>query len=836
VVPAVLALGRALLADPANEALRERLASDPVPGDRFYPQLLALFIHRALGGVGDRAPEGLPDLDGCRVDLTGPDDGATNPHAWGESYPFLLALHPVIDVTARTFDLVRAAGHKRKTTGSYYTPPALVACLLDSALESLLDEALTQPDPEAALLSLRICDPACGSGHFLVGAARRLASRLAQLRPPGANDFREALRDVSCCLYGVDSDPLAVELCKVVLWLECDRPGSNPGLFDRRLRCGNSLIGAISALAGARDPDAWTASVLAGNDVSQDEVDRLRAQHCFFHWQREFPDIFAGEGGFDVVLGNPPWERLKLQEREWFAARCPAITTAPDAATRRRLLESLKTERPSLHAAFEEARRRAEAGTRFLLRSGRFPLSGRGDVNTYGPFIETARRLLKAGGHAGLVVPSGLATDDTMKNLFGDLLETGSLVSLYDFHNRGRLFPSVQGNVKFCLLTLSGRRHEEFTAAAQLTEPAQLAEPGRTYRLSAARVARLNPNTRHCPPLCSARDADLVARLHEQFPVLVRQGDTPSNPWGLRLGTLFHMTNDAGLFRSLESLQEDGWRLEGNIFRRGAESYLPLYEAKLVRPFNHRAATFADVDQAVRFRMHAAARSSTAEELADTKFAVLPRYWVPAQAVRAQAGRATWFLGFRNAISAVADARSLVAAIVPWAGVSNGLPLVTGLDARRACLLLALFNSFVLDYVLRQKASGGNLNFHVLKQLPVPPPETFERFCPWSPGETLADWFVQRVLALTWTSCDLNGFARQCGRKGRPFAWDETQRHHLRSEIDAACFRLYGLARKEVEYVLSTFQIAERLEIRQQGRPISREAVLSRYDDMESHV
>src|SRR5262249_24078687 len=160
---------------------------------------------------------------------------------------------------------------------------------------------------------------------------------------------------------------------------------------NERVRCGNSLIGAVPALADGSDPDAWTASFLAGGDLPREEVDRLREAHRFFHWQREFSDVFASNGGFDLVLANPPWERLQLPEREWFAARCPAIATAPDAATRRRLLYALKTERPALYSAFEEARRRTEAEARFLLRSGRFPLSGRGDVNTYGPFVETAR-------------------------------------------------------------------------------------------------------------------------------------------------------------------------------------------------------------------------------------------------------------------------------------------------------------------------------------------------------------------------------------------------------------------------------------------------------------
>src|SRR5205807_791706 len=114
----------------------------------------------------------------------------------------------------------------------------------------------------------------------------------------------------------------------------------------------------------------------------------------FFHWQREFPDVFAEDGGFDVVLGNPPWERLKLQEREWFAARCPAITTAPDAATRRRLLKSLKTERPALHAAFEEARRRAEAEARSPPRG----VHRRRPVDRASPACRTGPDLSPVGG------------------------------------------------------------------------------------------------------------------------------------------------------------------------------------------------------------------------------------------------------------------------------------------------------------------------------------------------------------------------------------------------------------------------------------------------------
>jgi hypothetical protein len=204
---------------------------------------------------------------------------------------------------------------------------------------------------------------------------------------------------------------------------------------------------------------------------------------------------------------------------------------------------------------------------------------------------------------------------------------------------------------------------------------------------------------------------------------------------------------------------------------------------------------------------------------------VLPRYWITEEAVRARGGDAPWHLGFRNAISAVADSRSLVAAVIPRAGVGNSLPLIAGPDARRSCVLLALLNSFVLDYVLRQKASGGNLNFHVLKQLPLPAPESIPL--------ALADWFVQSVLKLTYTGPELRAFARQCGHRGAAYRLDEEERWRLRCEIDAACFRLYGLNRGEVEHVLESFPVLTRKETRQHGHFRSAARILELFEATE---
>ena len=175
----------------------------------------------------------------------------------GSVYESLLELIPRIDLDTQTFTLQRLAGNERKTTGSYYTPPALVSALLDTALDPVLDDAVKNAkdpaDAEARLLAVTVCDPASGSGGFLVAAARRIARRVAQARSgedePTPEQVAHALHDVvGRCIYGVDLNDLAAELAKVSLWLEALEPGKPLGFLDARIRVGNSLLGTTPAL------------------------------------------------------------------------------------------------------------------------------------------------------------------------------------------------------------------------------------------------------------------------------------------------------------------------------------------------------------------------------------------------------------------------------------------------------------------------------------------------------------------------------------------------------------------------------------------------------------
>jgi hypothetical protein len=860
----------------------------------------------------------------------------------GGIYEGLLEFIPRYDPIDRRFTLEVLSGSERKTSGSYYTPTSLIDCLLDSALDPLLDEAEKQTDPQAALLALTVCDPACGSGHFLVAAARRVASRLARVRAEGAEptllDAQAAMHDVVArCIYGVDLNPLAAELAKVSLWLEALQPGRPLSFLDAHVKVGNALLGttpellaggipdeAFTALEGddkatatklkkqnkrERDSqqgelmgaaevralnvdlveearridelaglslgdvhlarqrqreldelperrravaiaDAWcsafviekrpdvpaiTTAVLdrwASQDVATTvtshehaAVRAISARYRWFHWQLEFPQIFGPDTprGFSCVVGNPPWERIKLAEQEFFASRDADIALAPNAAARKRLIKQLAEKNPPLLAEFEAAKRQADGESQFIRMSGRYPLCGRGDINTYAVFAETDRSLIAGMGRLGVILPTGIATDATTQHFFRSLVTSRSLVSLYDFENRKLLFQAVDSRMKFCLLTLAGQGEQVSVAdfAFFATEPADLQRPDARFALSPEEILLLNPNTGTCPVFRSRRDAEITLGIYRRLPVLFNKTCSDGNPWEISFSTMFHMSNDSALFRTADELEDDGWKLDGNVYRKGKGEMLPLYEAKMVHHFDHRWATYDGTDT----------RDVTATEHDNADCVAIPRYWVAGKEVDDRtAGRwgRDWLLGFRDITNATNE-RTMVAAAFPRSAVGNNLPLLLP-TAEPAWCLATTYATFAFDFPARLSVGGTHMNFFIAEQLPVPAPGIFEQPAPWHRSATIADWLRSRVLELTYTAWDMQPFAGELGDDGPPFRWDDGRRAALRAELDAAFFHLYGIGRDDAAYILGTFPIVHRNDLTRHGEERTRRLVLAAYD------
>lgn len=621
----------------------------------------------------------------------------------GSVYESLLELEPKHSTADRTFTLVEVAGNTRKTTGSYYTPSSLIECLLDSTLDPVIRDAVKRGEEAASksgatdpadsivdeLLSLTVCDPACGSGHFLVAAARRIAKQVAAVRErnpePTLDAVRHALHEVvAWCIYGVDLNPMAVELAKVSLWLEALEPGKPLGFLDAHVKHGNGLIGATPKLlrdgipddafiategddkrhakalektnqqervgqgslfdlgdeavqvantvfasglrsitlaqaeeladvrrqeeayeewAGSsayqrarRVADAWCAAFVwlktpeapravthsvfkaledpSGGGVAAEtgtEIERLRDQYNFFHWHLEFPEVFSvpenGQGvspatgwagGFDSVVGNPPWDSVDFREQEFFAQRAPEIAEASCTSVRKKMIEALKDfpDTLPLYEEFEAGKRRVYAESHFLRRSGRVPLTGQGNLNTYSVFTETDRILLGPKGRAGVIVPTGIVTDARTQYFSKDLVRSGSIAVLYDFENRAGLFPAVDSRMKFSILSVTGRSLRESAArfAFFLHDPAELDAVEATFALTPEEIELLNPNTGTFPVFRSRRDAEITLGIYRRLPVLWKEGVPDGNPWEVTFSQgLFNMGHDSALLNPAKS-------------------------------------------------------------------------------------------------------------------------------------------------------------------------------------------------------------------------------------------------------------------------------------------
>jgi len=849
-------------------------------------------------------------------------------------------------------------------------------------------------DPAAAALDLKVLDPAMGSGHFLVTAVDYLSDAIADLveyAPTAAPWLEDAytsplldriaairadilarahasdwvideaqLTDQAIirrmvlkrCIYGVDKNPLTVELAKVSLWLHSFTVGAPLSFLDHHLRCGDSLIGlrvhdatrelqrftglfADSAVVGAESAAAGMQEIEEMSDADVSEVQQsaelfrgveqttaelrglmdflcglrwltagmkkkqltqyeypltmtlgrnaadayrllARGPHAFnaapsgsengdwqefthmwnaarsiadregfLHWEVAFPGVWhrwqddEPTGGFDAIIGNPPWDKIKLQEVEWFATRSPELALAPTAVARRRGIKQLRDQNDPLAADFDAAKLRADRLGQLIRASAHYPLLGGGDINLYSLFVERAMRLAKPDGIVGLLTPSGIYADKTAARFFESVSTSGRVGCILDFEN-GRqttknqpYFPDVDDRFKFCAFIFGGeeRRFAQTDCAFFLHDTAVIDDPDRCFPLAPADFARVNPNTGTAPVFRTRRDADITRRIYERHPVLVdRSGDEEVRAWPVRYLSMFHMASSSHLFRAASELESSGfYPIEGNRWKKGEELYLPLYQGRVIWQFDHRANSI----RVNKENLHNPFLSDKVSEAQHANPGFLPqtRSFVPATSVDSRIPQVDgWCLAFRD-ISRPTDERTMIAAAIPYVGCGDTLPILIPdedffSDQPLACLLTNL-NCLAFDFVTRQKVQGTHIKLYTLEQLPVIAPAGYDREF----GSTTArDLVRHHVLRLTYTAHDMAPFARDLGYHGPPFIWNQEKRRHLRARLDALYFHLYGLSKEDAAYILDTFPIVRRHDKAAFGTYRTKDMVLAYYN------
>ena len=936
---------------------------------------------------------------------------------FGSVYEGILEMRPFVQpgVAASDWLFGFVGGLDRQSTSSYYTRPDLVQNLIKTTLEPVIKDKMancaTTEEKVKALLNMKVCDAASGSGHIVLAMARTIAWYVCTLRTgednPASLDYRQALREViSRCVYAVDYNPDAVELCKVVLWIEGYCAGKPLSFLDHHIRCGNSVLGvsdlqmlidgvpdkaltaedkdtlkalkklnqeAVKAvngntgneptfgfenpfgieemsiaqigladkirfinhlpedtleqeivkqlrwqelMASARvdclrracdiyayafyhtvkadelykdkggtdkelDLEAevpYTKTVMRAlqeieameclekgkplptyyRQLSADfktEVKRMAEEQRFFHWCVEFPEVFAANKGFDVMCGNPPWDKIKVEDKKWFESHGRAdIVNAGTASQRKKAIADLPSTDPILYKEYAKALADAEALSRFVRLAGRFDLTATGDIDLYPMFAELCLSFSKEAW--GLVIPTGIAVNDSNKAFFSKLIDENRLVSLYDFENREKLF-DIDSTNHFCLLTIGKEQDTPRTVKGGffLTRLDHLLDPRRIYTLQTSDFARLNPNTKTCPVFRTSRDAKLTAKIYRNSTILYNE-ITGENPWNIKFGSMIHMSNDSYLFRTYAQLTAQGATLNGNTFTTvDGETYVPLYEGKMIWHYNHHFGSWPTEGERPN-----SINMPSEDELANPDSCIMPWYWVPLSVVNDRLVKYdrdgnvvwkwthNWMLCFRD-ISKSTNERTLIATIVPKQGFNNKTPIIfeeSGiLDGTIMCGILS---SIVFDYVTRQKVGGKSMNFFYVKQFPVLTPDQIPSTTQWQ--------IVKRVAELCYFNHDMDGWAEELWEEmseeqraelpqlgaQQPWVYNPERRAILQAELDAIFAHLYGLNTEDLVYILDpedicgkgcineTFRVLKDNELRQYGEYRTKRLVLEAWN------
>ena len=745
----------------------------------------------------------------------------------------------------------------RKKQGSYYTPQVIVRYIVDNALGRFLyatangrpdGERLPDETPKRAsdIASLRLIDPACGSGSFLIYAYQLLADFYRREQRRIEREWSERINELSAegltpielqmqtagykteldrlknyprlilerHLYGVDLDPQAAEIATVNLIMRAmaDQPRDQrrlPLILNQNVKVGNSLVGSLLNL-GAEDErygDEETgvaAATLAAlrqlrldligeggdHDALLHQIEELArgANHALnaeltpffdelpggvraqrpFHWGIEFPEVFFNEAGhhrgeaagFDIVVGNPPWEIVKPDEKEFYSQFDPRIESKMTQRQVKVRVKELNAGDSSIETRWGRQKTRVEATANYFKSSNEFVRQGRGDTATHKLFTERGFDLLRRGGKLGFVIPGGIYYDLGTKQLRRMLLNEGHIEYLYNFSNERYFFPEVHHATRFSLLGAEkGVTSDGFFATFRFNprvavapqELAEfLAESDNLFYIRRDVLEKFDPQ--NLVILHSAEDYQIADLLYAAGLPIGEESDK----WNVNFAREFDMSGDAYLF---------------NQGRMG----LPLYEGKMIHQF-------------------------------DAYFEP-PQYWVEEAAGAERLARkqsAGWHEHYRIAFRAVASStneRTCISTVLPQ-DTFTGHSLWVGTTPSPDLMLyfITVFNSFCVDWIARFKVNT-NVTLGIVKQLPLP------RLIA---GDPIFDAIVPRAARLTCTTTAFAELWQQVmGIDWSPevAAVDPAERAMLRRELDALVAHLYGLSRDEFDHILRTFPL-----------------------------
>jgi len=349
-----------------------------------------------------------------------------------------------------------------------------------------------------------------------------------------------------------------------------------------------------------------------------------------------------------------------------------------------------------------------------------------------------------------------------------------------------------------------------------------------------------NPNTFTCPSFKHKKDYELLKQIYTLTPVLIRRDihsdEIIYNPWNIQFLRMFDMANDSRFFLTFEKLNELKAspiiiNAKGGIWKdKENNKFYPLYEGKMIWTYNHRfnSSEFAEIGK----KRKATSIETQSEDYKNPNFFIKPLYWISDKDFKNKISEINytkkWFIVFR-AVTGSSNLRTFVSSIVPKTPVGNTLiTVLTNLEPEKLCCLIANFNSIIFDYVVRQKITTTYLNYFLVEQFPVFPPEYYSK--------ELLDLIVPKVLKLNYNSTDLQEFANDLGYYGTPFKWDLQKKAKKQAKLDAIYAHLYKIRREDLIYIIDSFKVLRSQEFSEYDEFKTKRLILEAYDKLKDLI
>lgn len=552
---------------------------------------------------------------------------------------------------------VKDGDTSRNMQGSYYSPVELASYVTKSVIENFIEN-----NGLDALTDARIIDFSCGSGIFLVESLRYIGEIL-QLS-------KAELSRLVVNLYACDVDFIALEICKFNIMDFIEDLGAYTCL-SKHFRHANFLL---------------------DTDKDRDAEDKINAYlHGFiYHSDLAVGTDFLTE--YDIILGNPPWEKVRFEEKSFYAQHVASIAYLnfkPDIQT---AIATAEESNPLLADYCSRYKEQIANAKRIIRDSTRFEASCFGELNTSNLFTEAAYRLMSKRASVGLIIKSSTVATKASKPLFEKI--SNRVVSIIDFINKKKYF-KIDGRERFTLLTMGSASHSSFSLAMNIQDIDCIKKC--TVQITEKELRLLNPDTGMIPNLASSKDLPVLLSIYKSFKTIAELFPA------LKYGRLVHFTNHAA-----------------DIDREKQPDNIPVYEGKFFSSFDGAYAGFNHVPISERYKAKAHARKLSEADrrnrcYPESRFFIKNKKWTALSA----SYHADYMLAWHSLTSATNE-RACVATILPFIPASQSVQFLTTDSFDELVYLCCLFNSVVFDYIVKNKLTGIDLTQSFIKQVAVP--------------------------------------------------------------------------------------------------------------------